>query len=425
MSASGSLFGWRPFRLLFTTRVASNAANQMQAVAIGWQIYDLTGSALALGMIGLVQFVPPLTMTLLAGQVVDHYDRRLVLRCCYCVEAAVSVSLFFLSLSAHPSVPAIFVLLLVNGMARSFEGPCLQSLLPAMAPSDMLGAAVAAHASASKVSQLAGPSLGGLLYVFGPSADYGTCAALVFCAGVASYLLPPAPRSPSRSKTSWSTVTAGLRVIWATPILLAAMSLDLIATLFGGVVALLPIFARDLLHIGPWGFGLLRSAPAVGALLVAAACSRFPVRRSGAKFLFSGLMVYGLATFAFGVSRNVFLSLAALFCVGAGDMLSTVVRQTLIQTRTPDDKRGRVFAVSSLFVGTGSQLGMFESGVTADWFGAVGSVVLGAVAVLVAAALWAVIFPDLRRIDEIDRPQSDAESSPTPAVGEETPAGAQ
>ena len=401
MTEPRSLFKHRPFRLLFATRVTSNAANQMQAVAIGWQIYEITGSALDLGLIGLIQFLPPLCMALVAGQIIDFYDRRIVLRCCYCVESSISVALLVLSLTAHPSIPAIFGLLMANGVARSFEGPSLQSLLPVMAPPGMLGAAIAAHASASKVSQLAGPSLGGFLYVFGPGADYSACALLIGCAGFASYLLPKPPRPPVRVKASWEGVTAGLRVISTTPILLGAMSLDVAATLFGGVTALLPIFARDLLHIGPAGFGVLRSAPAVGALVVAAVCSRFPIRRSGAKVMFSGLLIYAAGTLVFGLSKHVLVSLVALLVLGAGDMLSTVVRQTLIQTMTPDDKRGRVFAVSSLFVGTGNQLGMFESGVTAQWFGAVGSVVFGAAAVLGVAVVWAGLFPSLRRVDRI------------------------
>jgi MFS family permease len=397
------LFHHRPFRLLFITRTAANTANQMQAVAVGWLIYDLTCSALALGLIGLVQFLPPLVLSLIAGQVVDHYSRRLILVCCYIVEFIVSVALLVLAVFADRPVELIFVLLLINAVARTFEAPALQSLVPSTVPREILLQAVSAHASAGKMSQLIGPALGGLFYALGAGVDFGLCALLIVIAGVASILLPIPAAPAERPKVTWTTLVAGIDFIWHEPAVLGAMSLDLAATLFGGVVALLPIFARDILQINSWGFGLLRAAPAIGALIVAVALSRTTISRHGGHIMFAAVAVYGLATIAFGFSSNASLSLAILMIVGAADMLSTVIRQSLIQFSTPDDMRGRVFAVNALFVNTSSQIGMFESGVTAEWLGAVGSAVLGGVAVLAIVGLWAWRFPRLRKVERPDR----------------------
>ncbi len=397
------LFRHRPFRLLFTTRAAANTANQMQAVAVGWLVYDLTGSALALGLIGLVQFIPPLVLSLVAGQVVDRHSRKLILVYCYLVEFAVSASLLLLAVFADRPVRPIFALLLINAIARTFEAPALQSLVPSTVPRDILMRAVSAHASAGKMWQLIGPALGGLLYAFGAGVDFGLCAFLVLIAGFASVLLPVPPAPAQPPKASWTTLVAGVRFIWHEPAVLGAMSLDLAATLFGGVVALLPIFARDILHIGSWGFGLLRAAPATGALIVAAVLTRTTINRSGGYVMFGAVAVYGIATVAFGLSGNGGLSLVMLMAVGGADMLSTVIRQSLIQFATPDDIRGRVFAVNALFVNTSSQIGMFESGITADWFGAVGSAVVGGVAVLAIVAIWAWRFPTLRDVQRPDQ----------------------
>ena len=401
------LFRYRPFRLLFTTRTAANTANQMQAVAVGWLIYDLTGSALALGLIGLVQFIPPLALTLVAGQIVDHHSRRLILICCYSLELTVSVGLLLLAVFADRPVGLIFGLLLINAVARTFEAPALQSLVPSTVPRAILMKAVSAHASAGKMSQLIGPALGGLLYGFGAGVDFGLCALLIAIAGIASVLLPIPPAPAQRPKVTWATLVAGVRFIWNEPALLGAMSLDLAATLFGGVVALLPIFARDILQINSWGFGLLRAAPATGALVVAAILSRIAITRSGGKIMFAAVAVYGVATIAFGLSDRSALSLAMLMVLGGADMLSTVIRQSLIQFATPDEMRGRVFAVNALFVNCAGQIGMFESGVTADWFGAVGSAVLGGLAVLVIVAIWAWRFPSLRRVERPDQLAAD------------------
>jgi MFS family permease len=396
------LFRHRPFRLLFTTRVAANTANQMQAVAVGWLVYELTHSAIALGLIGLVQFLPPLCLTLLAGQVVDHHSRRIILNCCYVVELFVSLNLLALAIFVEHPVGSIFALLLVNAVARTFEAPALQSLVPSTVPREILMQAVSAHASAGKMSQLVGPALGGLLYGFGAEIDFGLCALLIAVAGIASVRLPVPPAPGARPKVTWATLLAGIRFIWHQPAVLGAMSLDLIATLFGGVVALLPIFAGSILHINVWGFGLLRSAPAIGGLFVAAILARRTVTRRAGRVMFASVAVYGAATIGFGLSGHTGLSLSMLIVVGAADMLSTVIRQSLIQFATPDEMRGRVFAVNALFVNCASQIGMFESGVTAAWFGAVGSAVLGGTVVLAVVALWSWRFTTLRRVERPD-----------------------
>jgi MFS family permease len=402
MRAVPAPFLHRPFRLLFTTRVASNTANQMQAVAVGWLIYDLTGSALALGLIGLVQFLPPLALTLVAGQVIDHHSRRLILNCAYAVEFAVSAGMLVLVTTVDHPVRPIFALLFVNAVARTFEGPALQSLVASTVPREILMPAVSLHASAGKMSQLVGPALGGLLYAFGAGVDFGLCGLLIAIAGVAGARLPIPPLATERPKVTWSTIIAGLRFIWNEPVVLGAMSLDLVATLFGGVVALLPIFARDILHINSWGFGLLRAAPATGAIIVASVLARRPVRSGAGRIMFAGVAAYGVATIAFGLSGSTAWSLTMLLLVGAADMLSTVIRQSLIQFATPNEMRGRVFAVNTLFVNCASQIGMFESGITANWFGAVGSAVLGGVVVLAVVVIWAWHFTALRRVERPD-----------------------
>jgi MFS family permease len=396
------LFHHRPFRLLFTTRTAANTANQMQAVAVGWFIYDLTGSALALGLIGLVQFLPPLLLTLPAGQIVDHHSRRLILLVCYAIELGVSLGLVALATFVDHPVRLVFALLLINAVARTFEAPALQSLVPSTVPREILMKAVSAHASAGKMSQLIGPALGGLLYGFGAGVDFGLCPVLIVIAGFACLLLPVPPAPAQRPKVTWATLNAGIRFIWSEPAVLGAMSLDLAAVLFGGVVALLPIFARDILQINVWGFGFLRAAPATGGLVVAAILSRIPVTRDAGRIMFAAVAAYGIATIAFGFSTQSLLSLGLLMLVGAADMLSTVIRQSLIQFATPDEMRGRVFAVNALFVNCASQIGMFESGVTAQWFGAVASAVLGGAVVLAIVAIWAWRFPTLRRVERPD-----------------------
>jgi MFS family permease len=403
---STPLFRVRPFRLLFITRVSSTTAVQMLAVVVGWHVYELTDSALQLGIIGLVQVLPPLLLMLAAGQVADRYNRRLVLRCCYAVAFCSAAGLVLVSAFPQPSLAAIYALLVVNASARVFEQPVMQSLVPVMAPQAILNRAIAAHVSARHLSVLIGPSLGGVLYAFGPTFDYGVCALLFLAASVASFRMPSPPGPGAQTKVSWDTLLAGFRFLGNCQSVLGAMLLDLVSTFFGGVNALLPIYARDILDVGAWGAGVLRSAPALGALIAAAVLARSPVRRSGGVYLFAGFAVVGAATIVFGLSDNLFLSIAALMVMGSGDMLSSVVRQTLILVTTPDGMRGRVTAVNALFYGTSGQLGAFRAGVMAAAFGAVGSVVIGGGAIFATVALWLWLFPALRRVDRPDLPQA-------------------
>ncbi len=399
------LFRVRSFALLFTTRVASTTAVQMLAVVVGWHVYELTDSALHLGLIGLVQFLPPVMLMLIAGPVADRFNRRIILRWCYAVAFTSSAGLVVIALTAQPYLPAIYGLLFINSVARIFEQPVMQALVPVMVPRVILTRAIAAHVSARQLSVLLGPSLGGILYVFGAGFDYSIVAVLFLAAAVASFMLPDPPVAAVRLKMNWETVSAGFRFIWNCKPVLGAMLLDLASSLLGGVNALLPIYARDILQTGAWGAGVLRSAPALGALFAAAALARIPIRGRGGFWMYAGFTLYGLATIAFGLSTNLVISMVALMGVGIGDMVSSVVRQTLIQVTTPDEMRGRVSAVNSLFYGTSGQLGGFRAGMMAEWIGAVGSTVVGGVAVVVTVVAWMWLFPALRRVNRPDEVQ--------------------
>ncbi len=343
---------------------------------------------------------------LATGQVADRYNRRQVLRWCYAVALCSSIGLVIVASFPRPSIVAIYILLFVNSCARVFEQPVMQSLVPVMAPRAVLNRAIAAHVSARQLSVLIGPSLGGVLYAFGAAFDYGACALLFLAASVAGFRMPDPPVPAARGEVSWDTLLAGFRFIGGHQSVLGAMLLDLVSTLFSGVSALLPIYARDILDVGAWGAGVLRSAPALGALIAAAVLARRPVKRAGGIYLFVGFGLVGAATIVFGVSENLFLSIAALMVMGSGDMLSSVVRQTLILVTTPDGMRGRVGAVNSLFYGTSGQLGSFRAGVMAAVFGAVGSVVIGGCAIFATIALWLWLFPALSRVDNPDQPQT-------------------
>lgn len=401
-----ALFREGPFRLLFTIRLTSNTANQMLGVVVGWQIYDITGSALQLGMIGLVQFAPPLALMLFAGQVADRYDRRWVIRLSLCVQFLAPVGFIVLSNMAAPPLYIFYVLLFINAMARTFDSPAQQAVLPSMVGRHVLAQAITLTTSAQKISALVGPAVGGLIAAASYSATYATCLALIVIAAATSFALP-LPKFGDRvgRDRSWNTVFSGLQYIVKTPVILGLMSLDLLAVFFGGVTALLPIFAKDILDIGPVGLGILRAAPAVGALMMAVVLARYPVKRRAGRWLFAGVAAYGVATLVFAFSGNVALSVACMVAAGAGDMLGQVLRQTIIQLRTPDAMRGRIAAVGSFTVNVGSQLGMFESGVAAALLGTVGSVVLGGVAVLAIVGTWMRRFPEIR---DIEHPEEDA-----------------
>ncbi len=398
-----SAFRHRAFVLFWCARIAAWLAMQMQVVAVGWQIYAMTGTALSLGLVGLLQFLPTLLLVLVSGHIVDTHDRRKILVAVLAVECAAIGALFAFTASGVLTPALIFAIVIVLGTAKSFEGPAMQALLSALVPPEDLPNAIAWNSSAMQSAMVAGPALGGFLYVAGPAAVYATSTVLLALATLFVVLLKPRPVELPRRAVSLSTLLAGVSFIRNQPAILGAMSLDMVAVLLGGATALLPVYAHDVLLVGPWGLGLLRSAPAVGALLMALGLARFGVRRNAGAWMLGAVAGYGVATVVFGLSTYPGLSFVALAMLGAMDQVSVFVRQTLIQLSTPDQMRGRVGAVSSLFIGASNQLGEFESGVAATWLGAVPAVVAGGVGACAIALLWAWRFPSLRRLDRLDR----------------------
>jgi MFS family permease len=398
------IFSVRAFRLLFVTRVGSMMSYQMLGTVVGWQIYDITQSAMALGLVGLIQLTPSFCFALLSGEIADRFDRRVVVRWAYITQSTVTLGFLLVSLIPHPPITVFYCLLFVNATARTFEGPSLQSLLPSLVPTSMLGRAIAVYSSATRLATMFGPSVGGVIYAFGVDTDYACCLVLVGISLMASFRLPPPAVKNIRkgARMTWGSMSAGLKYIWNNQLLFSAMSLDLLATFFGGVTALLPIFARDILEIGPWGLGILRSSPSVGALIMAIILARFPVTRSAGYVILGGAAVYGLASILFGISHNAVMSIIFLFFFGAGDTISQVNRKTLMQVMTPPEVLGRVTAVNSFSTTMGNQLGQFESGMTAAWFGAQGSVIFGGLSVLTIVAIWAWRYPQLRRVERAD-----------------------
>ncbi len=398
--AEGSLLRQRSFVLFWITRIFTGTAYQVVAVAVGWQVYALTHSVFALGMVGLAAFLPQLLLTLPAGHVADRFDRRVVARTCQAAEGVTTALLAAGSWGGWLRPWGIFAAVAVIGAARAFEGPAMASLLPGVVPMEMLERATAASASAFQSAAIVGPALGGLLYAIGPAAPCATsaCLSLLACACASSIRNE---RTVRRREPLRSSIFGGISYIRSRPVILGAISLDLFAVLLGGATALLPVYARDILHTGPWGLGMLRSAPAVGALCMSLALARYPLRHRAGLKMFGAVIVFGLATMVFAVSRSMSLSLVALWVLGASDLVSVVIRMSLVQLATPDAMRGRVSAVNSIFIGTSNQLGEFESGLTAAWFGTVPAVILGAVGTIVVACLWAGLFPQLRQIDSL------------------------
>ena len=402
-SGEDALRHQRPFVLYWLARVSTALAHQMITVGVGWQMYALTGSALDLGLVGLAQFVPSVLLLLLAGHVADRHDRRRVLQMCAVAEALAALTLGAGSALGMLTPRAIFALVFLVGAARAFRTPTMQALLPSLVPESMLARAIAANTTASQAASVAGPAIGGIVYIAGPAVVYGACAALFVAAGALIHFVRPRrlQQRPSPS-TGLASMLDGIRFIRHRPVVLGAISLDLFAVLLGGATALLPIYARDLLHTGPWGLGLLRSATAVGALGMALWLAHHPLGARAGRKMFAAVAVFGAATIVFGVSRSFALSLAALVVLGAADVVSVVVRHTLVQLQTPDHMRGRVSAVNALFFGTSNQLGEFESGVMAAWLGVVPSVVVGGLGTLVVVMLWIKLFPDLAGFDRLE-----------------------
>ena len=377
-------------------------ANQMLMLAVSWYVYDLTGSAMDLGWVGLIQFVPALLMTLPAGHVVDRHHRARVFALCLGVQAVVALVLLASVEQQRIGRDLMFVIAGVLGVVRAFQMPAQQAITPALVPPSLLQRAIALSSSGVQASVIAGPALGGLIYAVSAAAVYATCASLLLI-GMVLTLWVRYHHVPGTHSASWASALAGLRFVWQRQELLGAISLDLFAVLLGGATALLPIYARDILHTGPEGLGLLRAAPALGALAMSLWLARRPLQRHVGRKLLVSVAVFGLATLVFALSEQFWLSLLALAITGAADNVSVVVRLTLLQLETPDEMRGRVSAVNGIFIGASNQLGEFESGLTAAWLGPVGSVLLGGVGTVLVALSWRHWFPALARRDRLER----------------------
>ncbi len=389
----------RPAFLHFLcARVGASLAFQIVSVAVGWQVYELSGSALDLGLIGLAQFLPMAVLTLVVGHVADRYDRRRIVAICMAIEALATLTLALAALHGLGGRPLIYATLIVMSSARAFEAPTLTTLIPAIVPRAWLPRATALSSSGGQIAQIAGPALGGVGYGLGAGWIYCVAAALYLTAfaSIASMAVDRAP--PRKEPTTWRTLFAGITFIFQRRLLLGTLSLDLFAVLLGGATALLPIFAKDILQAGPWALGALRAAPACGAMLMSLTLARLTLGEHVGRLLFGALLLFGLATTVFGLSTSIPLSVAALVVLGAADAISVVVRSSLVQLNTPDHMLGRVSAVNTLFVSASNQLGEFESGMLAALVGAVPAVVIGGVGTVAVAGLWMWWFPELRKL---------------------------
>ena len=399
-SSLKQLFSHQAFARFLGARLLGIAANQMLMVAVAWHMYDITSSAWDLGLVGLFQFIPALIVTLTAGHVADRVHRGRLFAACMLVQAAVALLLMLATTDAFATRELILGVSVVLGMTRAFQMPAQQAITPLLVPANLLQRAIALSSSSVQAAIIGGPALGGFLYAAGAEVVYAACAAMLLVACVLAMRVYYDSR-PSSEAVSWSSAMAGVVFVWQNKILLGATSLDLFAVLLGGAVAMLPIYARDILHTGPEGLGLLRAAPAVGALLMSLALVRWPIKRHVGYVLLAAVAVFGLATVVFGVSNHFGLSLLALAVTGAADNISVVTRLTLMQLETPDDIRGRVAAVNSIFIGASNQLGEFESGSVAALWGPVVSVVSGGVGTVLIALAWLKLFPALAKRDRM------------------------
>lgn len=399
--AEFSLFHHRPFLRFWFGRIFTSMANNMLAVAVGWQMYDLTHSAMDLGLVGLVQFAPALLLTLVVGHVADHYDRRKIITACLSLQAFIIGALIVSTHNHWISRDLILLCSFAIGAAKAFQMPTTQALAPLLVPTDVLPRALALSSSGVQFAIIVGPACGGLLYALGANVVYALCCLLTLVSAACFFGVRVARQAVQREPVSLRSIFAGLDFIWHRKAVLGAISLDLFAVLLGGATALLPIFARDILFVGPVGLGLLRSAPAVGALLTSIWLARHPIQRRVGKVMFTAVATYGMATLTFAFSHLFLLSLATLAIAGSADMISVVIRQSLVQLETPNEMRGRVSAVNSIFIGASNQLGEFESGTTAAWWGAVASVAVGGIGTLLVVAAWMKHFPELVRRERL------------------------
>ena len=402
-SAPYAAFAHADFRRYQLGRFVAVLGVQMGSVAVAWEVYDLTRRPLDLGFVGLAQFLPAVLLSLFTGAVADRFDRRRVVAVCHAVLALGWLLLALRATLGVRDLGVVYGVLVLLGTARAFQGPAASALVPNLVPPADLSNAVAWASTTWQVATIAGPSLGGLsLGLLSPTGVYAVSASAAVFALVNTLRVAPRPAAPRTAEPPMDRLLAGIRYVWRTPVVLGCISLDLFAVLLGGAVALLPVFARDILHAGPWALGVLRSAPAVGAALMALWLAHHPIARHAGRWMLVSVAVFGAATVVFGLSSSLALSVAALAVAGASDMVSVVIRQHAVQVATPDAMRGRVSAVNLVFVGASNELGEFESGVTAQFLGPVRAVVVGGVGTLLVVATWAGLFPALRTLDRLD-----------------------
>lgn len=396
-------FSYVGFRFFWLTTLTVSFAVQIMSVSIAWQIYDVTGNAFLLGLVGLCLFLPALLLILVTGLTADRFNRRMIMRICLCIELLCALGfLLFANAEAHEVWP-IFGILVALGIARAFWNPAATSLAPNLVPPEALSNAITINASAWQFAAITGPAAGGLLYGVAPGVAFGTAGALLLAAIVFVSLIPKPAQRESQQATSMETMLAGFRYIFSNKVVLGAISLDMFAVLMGGAVALLPIYAKDILNAGPEQLGLLRAAPGVGAIVMALFLTRFPVRDHAGKLLFLFVGLFGAFTVLFGFSTTIWISVPALALVGASDMVSVTIRETIMQLWTPEEVRGRVNAVNSVFIGASNELGEFRAGTVAHLIGPVPAVVIGGFGAIAVAVAWSQIFPDLTNQRQLDR----------------------
>jgi MFS family permease len=403
-----SVLQHRNFTSYLSARLLGTLAVQMQHVAIGWHVYALTGNLFDLGLIGLAQFAPFLVFILPAGQIADRRNRRNIVALCMAVQLLCGLLLLAFTLSGTKTVWPVFAILALFGSARAFMTPASQAMVINLVPADSFSKAVALNSSTFHVAVILGPTLGGLLYYYGATTVFVVSSVLLAAAVVLMCMTKAARQAISKEPATWHSVLEGLRFVKSRPVVLGAISLDLFAVLFGGATALLPALAADVLHVGPGGLGLLRTAPGAGAALCSIALAFFPITRRVGAWMFGGVAVFGACTVVLGATTSFGVALAALLVMGAGDMISVYVRHLLVQYETPDAIRGRVSAVNAVFIGASNELGEFESGVTAGWFGLTRAVVFGGIATLAVTGVWSVLFPVLSRMDRFPHAEREA-----------------
>jgi MFS family permease len=405
-------FQYRDFRLFQGARLLSIVATEMQALVISWQVYQATRQPLDLGLVGLSQFLPAIVLFPIVGQAADRFDRRAIVMLCNITMVAASLLLWWESMQPAVNVNVIFAISALIGVVRAFNGPASQSLLPEIVPAHHFQNAVAWASSVFMVATIAGPTLGGMVYAIGQSATlaYIVCAGMFAVAVILQSMLHVRTGRMEKRATSFATIIAGLQYVWRKKVVLGSISLDLFAVLLGGAIALLPVVADEVLRAGPTGLAILRASPAVGAALTGAFLAYFPLKKNSGAVMFWCVAIFGGATIGFGLSHSLWVSVLLMFIAGASDMVSVVIRATLVQIATPPDMRGRVAAVNLLFIGASNELGQFESGLTAQWFGTVPAVVLGGVGTIVVVLLWLGMFPELRKVDSLS-----AQAAPEPA----------